>query len=462
MWTTLSQLFYYRLLFLAELLIAEILFCHNLRRRNYFWLRLSFSLLVSLSATFAFPMAFDTPEYIALMFFTIFLSTVAMCRFCFDESWWNILFCTIASFTVQHVAFTLYNTLITNLLLNQLLSYSVMNNPYSSEIMTTAQFPVVGIIAYLQMYFVVYWISYFCFADKIQKNEDLHINNHFFIAFSGTIILVDVYFNLVTIFRGDFSTYAPYLEALYNLSTCIFAILLQFSQLSERQTEKELISIKTLWAERKNQYELTKKNIDIINIKCHDLKHQIHSLGTSMRVDSKELDCIEKAVNIYDSSVKTGNEALDVILTEKALLYERHNIHLAIVADGKALNFMEPSDIYSLFGNAIDNAMEAVEKEEPSKRNVSLIIKRKGSMVSVHLENYFSGQIEIENGIPKTTKADKEFHGIGFISMKEVVSKYGGIISLETKSHTFNLNFLFPLVERAATSALSPSEPAKQ
>lgn len=64
------------------------------------------------------------------------------------------------------------------------------------------------------------------------------------------------------------------------------------------------------------QLETSKETIEIINIKCHDMKHQIAALRG--QADPVVLDELEKAINLYDGAVKTGNDALDILLAEKA------------------------------------------------------------------------------------------------------------------------------------------------
>src|SRR5699024_8892122 len=102
-------------------------------------------------------------------------------------------------------------------------------------------------------------------------------------------------------------------------------------------------------------------------------------------------------------------------------------------------------EIYSLFGNALDNAIEAVLPLEEDRRTISLFVKRAHNMVSIHIENYFSGERIFSGDLPVTTKADKEYHGYGMLSMKTVVEKYGGTMAVEIRGDVFCLNLLFPL-----------------
>ena len=73
-------------------------------------------------------------------------------------------------------------------------------------------------------------------------------------------------------------------------------------------------------------------------------------------------------MQIYSAIVRTGNEILDTILTEKSLICENSGIHISCVADGSLLAFMNPVDLYTLFGNALDNAIEAVRKLESKEK----------------------------------------------------------------------------------------------
>lgn len=443
MFSNVDQLFWYRLIFLGELLVAEILFCINLKRKNHFYIRFIISILFSIMITFIFPLAFSNPYYISLMFIVIFASTLIGMYFCFDEPIWNLLFCAIASYTIQHIAYTIYTIVVDAFYLDQILDYLIANNPYISED-AIGGYSIVTLIAYLAIYFSTYFIAYNVFASKIKRGSNMHIKNRFFILLSGIIIIVDVIFNMITVFNNSKNLTSYYLESFYNLITCFIALELQFSQFSQKKIENELESYKMLWSERNNQYELSKQTIDIINIKCHDLKHQIHKLDGYSTINSVNKQEIENALKIYDSTIKTGNNALDVILTEKSLLGNQKGISFNVIADGKILNFIDPTDIYALFGNAIDNALEALTDINITNKTISIIIKKVNQIVSIHLENYYLGNIVLENGMPITKKDNKDFHGFGMKSMKNIVEKYQGTLTFEVDNNVFKLNIIFP------------------
>ena len=109
--------------------------------------------------------------------------------------------------------------------------------------------------------------------------------------------------------------------------------------------------------------------------------------------------------------------------------------------DGNSFDFMTPSDLYALFGNALDNAVEA--SVQAGGEYINCFAKRKNSFVSVHIENMFSGEIRLENGLPKTVKSDKDYHGFGLLSIKTIVSKYSGELSITVNDNVFNLDIVF-------------------
>src|SRR5574344_236207 len=150
-----------------------------------------------------------------------------------------------------------------------------------------------------------------------------------------------------------------------------------------------------------------------MNIKFHDLKHEIHQIGSEQNIDDKTIKNISKLISIYDSSIMTSNSALNVILNEKSLYCTQNGIKFSCIADGSLLDFMAEEDIYSLFGNIIDNAIEAVTPLEEGKKIIHLKITKTGNMISISSKNSFEGEVKIINGLPQTTKNYSTHHGFG-------------------------------------------------
>ena len=224
----------------------------------------------------------------------------------------------------------------------------------------------------------------------------------------------------------------PYLMArLAHGVLCGFTLFSEQKILTTRQLATEREVERRMAAERERQYQLSRKNIDAINVKCHDIKHQIHSLADGGRVaDGRALEDLASEIAIYDSAVKTENPALDVILTEKGLVCSGEKITLAVIADGRAL----------------DNAIEAVRGiEEPERRLISLNVRRSGTMCVINVENSCDAAPTFRDGVPVTTKADAGSHGFGTRSMRGIVERHGGILTFGCEDGIFHVDALLPM-----------------
>lgn len=240
----------------------------------------------------------------------------------------------------------------------------------------------------------------------------------------------------------------PYLMArLAHGVLCGFTLFSEQKILTTRQLATECEVERRMAAERERQYQLSCKNIDAINVKCHDIKHQIRSLADGGRVaDGRALEDLASEIAIYDSAVKTENPALDVILTEKGLVCSGEKITLAVIANGRALECLEPQEIYSLFGNALDDAIEAVRSiEEPERRLISLNVRRSGTMCVINVENSCDAAPAFRDGAPVTTKADAGSHGFGTRSMRGIVERHGGVLTFGCEDGIFHVDALLPM-----------------
>ena len=192
---------------------------------------------------------------------------------------------------------------------------------------------------------------------------------------------------------------------------------------------------------------MTAENVELINRKCHDLKHQIAALKQISDQSQRDatIRSLEESVMIYDSIVETGNHILDTILTEKSLLCEARGITLTCVADGACLSFLEAVDLYTLFGNALDNAIEHVSAlEDVERRTIAVSVFSRADLVFIQLENYYSGPLEFDDGLPISRKARDGYHGFGLKSVRHTAERYGGFLTLQTEGDIFLLRVTIP------------------
>ena len=207
----------------------------------------------------------------------------------------------------------------------------------------------------------------------------------------------------------------------------------------------ELAHTKEAIRQSQLQYEIQKDNIELINIKCHDLKHQIGKYARQGGLDEKTVSEMKDAINIYDSSVKTGNEVLNIVLTEKSLVCNKNKINLSCMVDASGLTEFSEGDLYALFGNILDNAIEAVSQiSDVERRCIGLHVQSFPGFVSIMTDNYYEGKINFKNGLPITLKENKLDHGFGLKSIRLITEKYDGEMHITTEDNVFRLTLLFP------------------
>ncbi len=417
--------------FLPSLIIGALAFSMYAPRRRFFVLRFIFC-FCAMSALSGF--LWKSVRYLEMgsslgnfmyvlcdVFF--FFEVIALLCFCFKCSFWEAVLYNAAGWSLEHIANSL--CFIFGLMLG------IENIYFDYDI----EYFVLTVLVYLVVFaaaFIAGWAL--CGNNRIKLN-------------SKKVLLSVLLILLITVILG---IYVPVAETspdvmiiikLFAVICCMVSLCSALNLFEAGQYRYELDMVEQLDRKRREQYEIQKDTIDAVNIKCHDLKKMISSvLGKRNILSADELEKLEGQISIYDAIVKTGNDALDLILTEKSLYCEKNKIKLTIMAEGGDLSFMSDADIYSLFGNILDNAVEAVMKVEPERRAVTLSIKTVGNMIVVHEQNYFAGKIKFVNGTPATSKNDTSQHGYGILSIRRIVEKYDGGLDISAEGEIYTLN----------------------
>ena len=230
------------------------------------------------------------------------------------------------------------------------------------------------------------------------------------------------------------------------ISWSVMVLAFRGGLFAQDQISEELRITQHLLGAEKKQFEAIREDMEMINLKCHDIRHQLdHYAGKLTDAEMKE---IRGAIQIYDRHLKTGNDVLNMVLYKKQAILEQRRITLSCMADGKILNFMESSDLFSMMNNAMDNAIAAVSLvEDQEKRCISVNVRGEKGMAVIHVTNYFLPETLHGDVLPETTKNDKALHGFGMRSIQFIAEKYDGIMSFQTEQDLFMLNICIPLPE---------------
>lgn len=240
---------------------------------------------------------------------------------------------------------------------------------------------------------------------------------------------------------------------IFNVRTLIdlggAAILYAYHiQRIDLRTKLELESVQNILHNQYIQYQQSQEAMDIINYKYHDLKHHIIALKSEGNDQKRNeyLDKMEEEIQHYEAQNKTGNQVLDTLLTSKNLYCLKNQISMTSVVDGSSFGFMDVMDICSIFGNALDNAIECEKKiPDPEKRLIHVSAFTQKNFLIIRFENYYEGVLTFDEQLPVTTKKEPQFHGYGLKSLRYTVRKYGGEVDVSTQDNWFNLKILIPL-----------------
>lgn len=218
-------------------------------------------------------------------------------------------------------------------------------------------------------------------------------------------------------------------------------------QLIDAKHRRELDAVQNVFQIQYQQYKAFAENTHYINRRAHDLKHQIQMIlaEDDIEIRKQYLADLSEAVDNLGRKIETGNGVLDAILTRKNMYCQDRGINFTCVANGNLLKKMEVMDIASLFGNALDNAFEHVEKiPDQEKRLVTLKLQEISNMVVLRIDNYCQDVLEDLTVLPTTSKKDKDLHGYGLLNIQFIAKKYGGQMTLAYEDHWFSLTVVFP------------------
>ena len=193
------------------------------------------------------------------------------------------------------------------------------------------------------------------------------------------------------------------------------------------------------------QFEWMEKMYDELRIFKHDFPKKMRPLIAYLDEDKPD-EAREMAEGFTDfvaqtgEKFHTGNFRLDTVLYCEQQIAQRDGIEIDVPFDASfPKEGIDPDDIYTIFPNALDNAIEACRNVE-GERKISFRSKVSGNTVYVTIRNPVSGEVRTRNGLPQTVKKDKELHGFGFRSIKRAAAKYGDDnVSFSVENGVFEL-----------------------
>ena len=404
---------------------ALFLFVSLRQRRKLFWLLMpcSAAAAVAFSALVPIPMPFNFLAYFAAIALVVAL--------CFKGGRKQVLFSTTCAYCVQHMT-----SKIVYMLLMFWMQFQYAYVLYNGALLSLGLLLLSNALVCIPVYFV--W------TRRVIRSGALKFDNLKTIVYTAVFILCAVFLSYFAECALDADS--PFFAAGYiclNALCALFAwmvLMMNFSNSRGQFLSEEKRTLEQLLKKDKQQYEAAKQNMERINIHYHDIKKR-----RGMAMDPEEAQKLDEELRQFNGMYYTGNEVVDITLTEKAALCAEEGIQFICSVDGSRLNMVKPYQIYSLLGNAVDNAVESLRAvDDADKKVIRLDIFGRGNMSVIRIENYLASEPRLVDGMPMTTKADKESHGFGLKSIKRIAEEYGGMIHISTEDRLFTLVVAIP------------------
>lgn len=318
-------------------------------------------------------------------------------------------------------------------------------------------------ISMIIVYSVTYIIYYRFEKGNIAPNRNLNVSRKELISVVATGVGAFIMSNISFInFNTPFSASENmlYVRTLVDFGGMLMLIT-QMGRRNEMALKNESDAINQLFKIQYEQYKLAIDNSEALRKEMHDMKHYVMALKNEddPARRAEVIEDMEQAIAIQESFMNTGNNVLDVILTTKSLQCQKKDITLNAMVDGDVLSGIHVKDICSLFGNLLDNAIEATQMlEDKDKRLITLSVHSRNKFIIVECENCTDGtnvrlrsnqKKSIFTGAnpPKTTKKDNVKHGYGLKSIAQVAEKYGGAMNCTYEDNWFKVKVLLSLKE---------------
>ena len=422
-----------------EAQVCILFFGRVLKRDRWFSLRIGTGFLLGFAFSCLLAMlktTHDTLEVRVLCYLSISLINMAINMLCYRDSIINELLVYCSGSAAYQIAGKLY-PLIQNLLgINDRETISLFHSG-AEQLQNWEWLLFIGSLVFM------YWILSIVFRPKTTLVENRETSRNVVMLSVAVVLIVNVLICISRVYEAE-SFALNIVVKLFSIGFGFVVLLTCAGILSRNEREQQMAIMTQLWKQDRVQFESVKANMDVINMKCHNLKHIIGKIEG--KLTEEEVASLQEALQFYDTNIKTGNKVLDVVLCEKAMLCQKNGIQLFCMADGKKLDFLTAVQTYTLFGNIIDNAVEAVRQvENPENKLISLLCRENNGFLEIEESNYFDGPLVLEDNLPATTKENPHQHGFGIKSIKYITELYGGKFSVKVEDNMFFLNIRFPL-----------------
>ncbi len=255
--------------YFVQIFLANLLFFVMLKKRKHFALRFSIGSILSLGIFLLLaPVVSKLLQGFIVGGRTTLSFLILLCLFyfCFDRKIIDTLYCSVAALLAQNMGANMYDIF--------------------RGLLKLEGYQPLSIYMFISFIFI-YVLTWLLCARKLKDLEDIAANK------IVTLIVVVVSYFLVCVFFMKISDYFTSKDEMFIYCHLIilvcdfFALFIMFSDLKKRYLITENMLIDQMMEDTKKRYKLESQTVEMINIKCHDLKHRLDNLHTNDEEDDK-------------------------------------------------------------------------------------------------------------------------------------------------------------------------------
>lgn len=235
-------------------------------------------------------------------------------------------------------------------------------------------------------------------------------------------------------------------SCIWLMCLIMYFVVQQMSKDNQTKLEYELMKEKEKYS--KESMEIIKRSNEELREFKHDLKNYLLPLQEAMETMpqsemAKVWEKINQKIEDVQTLIQTGNSYVDSMINTKITLArsEKVDVKCTILSKMEGIDDLE---FCSVFGNLMDNAIEA-ERKVTEKKEIIIFVEEKMGYLRLEIQNKIEKSVLNENSSLNTTKKDTSSHGIGHKSIKRTMQKVGGTLKYYETGDLFCAEAVFPI-----------------
>lgn len=300
---------------------------------------------------------------------------------------------------------------------------------------------------------VLFWSCIFIIIGfrrlRLSKHQTVYTLITYIVPIGMLFIVTRMFFHSHN--RDANSIYFDAAGLLFCTTLALF-YLMDKSVVIDQSSEQQSTAMQLLVTQERYYQHMEQFQQEMQRIR-HDIKNHVQ-YAQSMIEQGEYETAIGYLGKLHDSAarleapVQCGNKVVDIVLGHSLAAMGRQGLRCELnVLVPPALPPIDDLDLCTLFGNLLDNAVEACSRiTDPSADcHVAVNASVKKSYLFVNISNSYNGELKLQNNIYQTVKTGERFCGIGLSNVRRVVERYGGELSIRHDDHVFTVSVMLAI-----------------